>query len=148
MRLNEILIVGRLTRDPEPPKKAGDSCVTSFSIAVDNPGKKETAGASFFDVKAWGEQQTTFLSRYFTKGSLILVKGSLKQETWTDTKTNEKKSRIVIVARDLGFAGSKEQQAPSTSPEEQRATRRTTDQTQSVIASMADKAAQEDDLPF
>ena len=76
--LNQIIIMGRLTRDPELRRTQSGTAVCSFSVAVDRDfksqsGEKET---DFIDVVAW-RQTGEFVSKYFTKGRMIVVSGSL-----------------------------------------------------------------------
>ena len=77
--LNQIIIMGRLTRDPELRRTQSGTAVCSFSVAVDRDfksqsGEKET---DFIDVVAW-RQTGEFVSKYFTKGRMIVVSGSLQ----------------------------------------------------------------------
>ena len=77
--LNQIIIMGRLTRDPALRRTQSGTAVCSFSVAVDRDfksqsGEKET---DFIDVVAW-RQTGEFVSKYFTKGRMIVVSGSLQ----------------------------------------------------------------------
>ena len=83
--LNQIIIMGRLTRDPELRRTQSGTAVCSFSVAVDRDfksqsGEKET---DFIDVVAW-RQTGEFVSKYFTKGRMIVVSGSLQSRKWQD----------------------------------------------------------------
>ena len=83
--LNKIIIMGRLTRDPELRRTGSGTAVTSFSLAVDRDfksqsGEKET---DFIDVVAW-RSTAEFVSRYFTKGRMVVVEGRLQIREWTD----------------------------------------------------------------
>ena len=83
--LNKIFIMGRLTRDPELRRTQSGTAVCSFSVAVDRDfksqsGEKET---DFIDVVAW-RQTGEFVSKYFTKGRMIVVSGSLQSRKWQD----------------------------------------------------------------
>ena len=74
--LNKIIVMGRLTRDPELRRTQSGTAVTSFSVAVDRDfknqaGEKET---DFIDVVAW-RNTAEFVSRYFTKGRMAVVEG-------------------------------------------------------------------------
>ena len=76
--LNKIIIMGRLTRDPELRRTGSGTAVTSFSLAVDRDfksqsGEKET---DFIDVVAW-RSTAEFVSKYFTKGRMAVVEGRL-----------------------------------------------------------------------
>ena len=96
--LNHITIMGRLTRDPELRRTGSGIAVASFTVAVDRDfspkdgGKRET---DFIDCVAWrgtGE----FVSKYFTKGRVIVVEGRLEMRNWTDKEGNKRRSAEVI----------------------------------------------------
>ena len=92
--LNHIVIMGRLVRDPEIRRTGTGIAVASFSVAVERDfgknenGEKET---DFIDCVAW---RTTgeFVSKYFTKGSMIVVSGRLQIRGWTDKDGNKRRS--------------------------------------------------------
>ena len=95
--LNKIFIMGRLTRDPELRRTQSGTPVTSFSLAVDRDfksqsGEKET---DFIDVVAW-RQTGEFVSKYFTKGRMIVVSGSLQSRKSQDRDGNKRRSAEVI----------------------------------------------------
>ena len=83
--LNRIILMGRLTRDPELRRTGSGTAVTSFSLAVDRDfksqsGEKET---DFIDIVAW-RNTAEFVSKYFTKGRMAVVEGRLQLRDWTD----------------------------------------------------------------
>lgn len=94
--LNCITIVGRLTRDPELRRTGNGIAVASFTVAVDRDfaqdGKKET---DFIDCVAW-RQTGEFVSKYFRKGSMIVVKGRLQIRNWNDKDGNKRKTAEVV----------------------------------------------------
>ena len=96
--LNHITIMGRLTRDPELRRTGTGIAVTSFSVAVDRDfgknenGEKET---DFIDCVAW-RQTGEFVSKYFTKGSMIVVSGRLQVRSWTDKEGNKRRTAEVV----------------------------------------------------
>ena len=106
--LNHIVIMGRLTRDPELRRTGTGIAVASFSVAVDRDfggrdgGERET---DFIDCVAW---RTTgeFVSKYFTKGSMIVVSGRLQIRGWTD-KDGNKRRTAEVVADNVYFGESK-----------------------------------------
>lgn len=104
--LNTITIMGRLTRDPELRRTAAGVAVASFSVAVDRDfaqdGKKET---DFIDCVAW-RQTGEFVSKFFTKGKMIVVKGRLQIRSWKDKDGNNRRS-AEVVADNCYFAESK-----------------------------------------
>ena len=105
--LNKIILMGRLTRDPELRRTQSGTAVTSFSLAVDRDfksqnGEKET---DFIDVVAW-RQTGEFVSRYFTKGRMAVVEGRLQIRDWTDKEGNKRRS-AEVVADQVYFGDSK-----------------------------------------
>ena len=105
--LNKIIIMGRLTRDPELRRTGSGTAVTSFSLAVDRDfksqsGEKET---DFIDVVAW-RSTAEFVSKYFTKGRMAVVEGRLQIRDWTD-KDGGKRRSAEIVADNVYFGDSK-----------------------------------------
>ena len=106
--LNHITIMGRLTRDPELRRTGSGIAVASFSVAVDRDfggrdgGERET---DFIDCVAW-RQTGEFVSKYFTKGSMIVVSGRLQIRSWTDKEGNKRRS-AEVVADNVYFGESK-----------------------------------------
>ena len=96
--LNHITIMGRLTRDPELRRTGSGVAVASFTVAVDRDfggrdgGEKET---DFIDCVAW-RQTGEFVSKYFTKGRMIVVSGRLQIRTWTDKDGNKRRTAEVV----------------------------------------------------
>ena len=96
--LTHITIMGRLTRDPELRRTGTGIAVASFSVAVDRDfsgrdgGEKET---DFIDCVAW-RQTGEFVSKYFTKGSMIVVSGRLQIRSWTDKDGNKRRTAEVV----------------------------------------------------
>ena len=106
--LNHITIMGRLTRDPELRRTGSGIAVASFTVAVDRDfggrdgGEKET---DFIDCVAW-RQTGEFVSKYFTKGRMIVVSGRLQIRSWTDKDGNKRRS-AEVVADNCYFGDSK-----------------------------------------
>lgn len=106
--LNHIVIMGRLTRDPELRRTGSGIAVAGFTVAVDRDfigkdgGEKET---DFIDCVAW-RQTGEFVSKYFTKGSMIVVSGRLQMRSWTD-KDGNKRRTAEVVAENVYFGDSK-----------------------------------------
>lgn len=105
--LNHIVIMGRLTRDPELRRTGSGTAVASFSVAVDRDyapqgQEKET---DFIDCVAWAGRGE-FVAKYFTKGSMIVVSGRLQIRGWTDKDGNKRRSAEVN-ASDIWFGESK-----------------------------------------
>jgi len=111
--LNHIVLMGRLTRDPELRQTGSGKSVASFSIAVDRDrksadGEKET---DFIDVIAW-RNTAEFVSKFFTKGKLAVVSGRLQIRSWTD-KDGNKRRTAEVVAENVYFGDSKKDTADS-----------------------------------
>ena len=106
--LNHITIMGRLTRDPELRRTGSGIAVASFTVAVDRDfsgrdgGEKET---DFIDCVAW-RQTGEFVSKYFTKGSMIVASGRLQIRNWNDKDGNKRRS-AEVVADNVYFGESK-----------------------------------------
>ena len=105
--LNKIILMGRLTRDPELRRTQSGTAVTSFSLAVDRDfksqsGEKET---DFIDSVAW-RSTAEFVSKYFTKGRMAVVEGRLQIRDWTDRDGGKRRSAEVI-ADNVYFGDSK-----------------------------------------
>ena len=106
--LNHITIMGRLTRDPELRRTGSGIAVASFTVAVDRDfggrdgGEKET---DFIECVAW-RQTGEFVSKYFTKGSMIVVSGRLQIRSWNDKEGNKRRS-AEVVADNVYFGESK-----------------------------------------
>ena len=105
--LNKIILMGRLTRDPELRRTSSGTAVTSFSLAVDRDfksqgGDKET---DFIDIVAW-RSTAEFVSKYFTKGRMAVVEGRLQIRDWTDRDGGKRRSAEVI-AENVYFGDSK-----------------------------------------
>ena len=106
--LNHIVIMGRLTRDPELRRTQSGIPVASFSLAVDHDvPNRETGerGVDFIDVVVW-RQTAEFVSKYFAKGRMAVVSGRLQIRKWTDNQGNKRNS-AEVVADNVYFGDSK-----------------------------------------
>lgn len=112
--LNRIILMGRLTRDPELRHTQTGTPVASFSLAVDRDFKDKTTGeksTDFIDIVAW-RQTAEFVSRFFTKGRMAVVEGRLQIRDWKDREGNNRRSAEVI-ADNVYFGDSKRDGAPT-----------------------------------
>lgn len=98
--INQVVLLGRLVRDPEQRTTSTGKTIASFSIAVDRGG--ESDAADFFDVTAW-EKLGELVIQYLAKGRRVLVQGRLRQDSWDDKETGKKRSRIEVTATDVTF---------------------------------------------
>ena len=110
--LNRIILMGRLTRDPELRHTQTGTAVASFSLAVDRDFKDRNTGekaTDFIDIVAW-RQTAEFVSRYFTKGRMAVVEGRLQIRDWTDKEGGKRRS-AEVVADNVYFGDSKRDSA-------------------------------------
>lgn len=105
--LNCAIIMGRLVADPELRTTPNGVSVTSFRVAVDRNFVRqgEERQADFIDVVAW-RQTAEFVTRFFRKGSMIAVQGSIQTRSYEDKQGN-KRTAVEIVADNVSFTGSK-----------------------------------------
>ena len=105
--LNKIILMGRLTRDPELRRTGTGTAVTSFSLAVDRDFKSQSGEKEmdFIDIVAW-RSTAEFVSKYFTKGRMAVVEGRLQIRDWTD-KDGGKRRSAEVVADNVYFGDSK-----------------------------------------
>lgn len=119
--LNCAVIMGRLVADPELRTTPNGISVTSFCVAVDRSFVKagEERKADFINVVAW-RQTADFVTRYFHKGSMIAVQGSIQTRSYED-KNGNKRTAVEIVADNVSFCGSKSEQGGGNRYEAQQA---------------------------
>lgn len=104
--LNTAIIMGRLTADPELRTTQTGLSVTSFTVAVDRNYKSgDERQTDFINVVAW-RGTADFVSRYFKKGQMIAVQGSIQTRSYED-KNGNKRTAVEIVADNVSFCGSK-----------------------------------------
>lgn len=106
--LNRIILMGRLTRDPELRHTQTGTAVASFSLAVDRDFRNRDSGekgVDFIDVVAW-RNTAEFVSKYFTKGRMAVVEGRLQIRDWTDREGGKRRS-AEVVADNIYFGDSR-----------------------------------------
>ena len=106
--LNRIILMGRLTRDPELRQTQSGASVANFSLAVDRDFKDKQTGekpTDFIDIVAW-RSSAEFVSRFFTKGRMAVVEGRLQLRDWTDRDGNKRRTAEVL-AEHVYFGDSK-----------------------------------------
>lgn len=101
--LNKAILMGRLTADPDLRQTPNGVSVVSFSIAVDRNYNREQT--DFINIVAW-RQTADFVSRYFKKGQLVAVEGSIQTRSYTD-KSGNKRTAFEVVADQVYFAESR-----------------------------------------
>lgn len=109
--LNRIVLMGRLTRDPELRRTQSGTAVVSFSIACDRDYAAQGAEreTDFIDIVAW-RGTAEFVDKYFSKGRIIVVAGRLQIRNWQDKEGNKRRS-AEVVADNVYFGDSKRDSA-------------------------------------
>lgn len=115
--INQVILMGNLTRDPELRTTPGGQSVCSFSLAInrswqDQSGQQQDA-VDYFDVTAWGKLGE-LVAQYLAKGRRCLVQGRLSQSTWDDKQSGQKRSKVEVVATDVTFLDGPGGAAPAT----------------------------------
>ena len=151
--MNVVAIMGRLVADPELRTTTQGNSVCSFRIACDRSyvQQGQERQADFIDIVAW-RQQAEFVSKYFQKGSMIAIDGSLQTRQYQD-KNGNNRTAVEVVANNISFAGAKRQDSQNApSYEQQTASYVQQSKAQSGFAQgSADDFAvinDNDDLPF
>lgn len=118
--LNVVAIMGRLVADPELRTTPAGHSVCSFRIACDRSyvQQGQERQADFIDIVAW-RQQADFVSKYFQKGSMIAIDGSLQTRQYQD-KNGNNRTAVEVVAKNISFAGAKRQDSQSVPTYEQQ----------------------------
>ena len=137
MAFNKVILMGRLTADPELKQTQSGTTVTSFNIAVDR--KVKDSPCDFFTIVAW-KQTAEFIYRYFKKGQAILVCGELQTRSWTDNNGN-KRTAVEVVASEATFCESKKESETNYAPSYSNAT-------QGKFEPRFEEAKADDGLPF
>ena len=144
--INQVILLGRLTRDPEARTTSTGKTVVSFSLAVDRQGSDDQA--DFFDITAW-EKLGDLVTQYLSKGRRVLVQGRLRQDSWDDKETGKKRSRVEVTATDVTFLDGPSgdgQSAPAASNNNSSSTNKKSDDV--VIEDIDDKPIDLSEIPF
>lgn len=118
--LNQVNLMGNLTRDPELRVTPKGTAICQFSLAINRKWKDESQQereeVTYVDCEAWGKSGEN-ISKYCTKGRPLFVNGRLKLDQWEDKTTHEKRSKMKVVVEQFQFLGSQQsdgQRASST----------------------------------
>lgn len=104
--MNNVVLMGRLVADPEIRTTSTGKSVANFRIAVDRPySKSGDKQADFITIVAW-EKTADFISRYFSKGSMIAIQGSIQTRSYEDS-SGSKRTATEVLAREVSFCGDK-----------------------------------------
>lgn len=115
--LNVVAIMGRLTADPELKTTQQGTYCTRFNIACDRSYSKGEKQTDFVTITAW-RQTAEFICKYFQKGSLIAIDGSIQTNQYKDKNGNNRTS-FEVLAKNVNFAGSKSEKSSARSFDEQ-----------------------------
>lgn len=96
--INQVILMGRLTRDPDMRTTPNGKTVTSFGLAVDRQSQDDSA--DFFDITAW-EKLGELVNQYLSKGRRCLVQGRLSFRQWE--QDGQKRSKVEVIATDVTF---------------------------------------------
>lgn len=135
--INQVILMGRLTRDPEQRTTASGKNVVSFSIAVDRVGQDDQA--DFFNITAW-EKLGDLVMQYLQKGRRVLVQGRLRQDSWEDKETGKRQSRIEVIATDVTFLDGPNNDGGSQKP--------VSNNKEEVVTAIDDKPIDLSEIPF
>lgn len=107
LNFNQAILAGRLTADPELKTTQSGISVTQFTIAVNRPRRKDdnTDTSDFISCVAWKER-AELVTKYFRKGSAIMVTGQIQTRTWTDNN-NQKRYATEVLVDNIRFVDSK-----------------------------------------
>ena len=117
--INMVALMGRLTYEPELRTTQSGVSVLSFQVACDRSyqSQGQERQADFIDCVAW-RQTAEFISRYFHKGSMIAVEGSIQTRNYTDKNGNNRKA-VEVIANNVSFCGSKAESGTSSAPSQE-----------------------------
>ncbi len=152
MDLNKVLLVGRVTAQPELRKTPGGQSVTTFSIATnrvwnDKNGARQE-DTEFHTIVSWG-RQAEIASQFLTKGAMVLIEGRLQTRSWQDKQGNARKSTEIVSERlqlgprpqGAGQGGGMKQMPPKAEGNQPAAE-------EIPVINMDDDMAPKEDLPF
>lgn len=112
--INNAVIMGRIVANPEARVTANGTSVTSFTVAIDRRFSKqgEEKQTDFVDIVAWGKT-CDFICKFFSKGQMIAIQGSIQTRMFEDKNGNKRKA-VEIVAENVSFCGGKSDNANTT----------------------------------
>lgn len=154
---NHVTLAGNLTRDPEltytPKGTAVCKCTLALNHSWTTEAGEKREEVSFIDLVIWGRTAEN-VAQYMKKGRPMLADGRLKQETWDDKQTGQKKSRVVVIVNTVLFLGTPDKgEGEQRQPQGQPSGRTMPSRQQRASAAAADSGAQDgppdsDDVPF
>lgn len=138
--INQVILMGRLTRNPEQRTTPSGKTVVNFALAVDRVGQDDQA--DFFEITAW-EKLGELVVQYLSKGRRVLVQGRLRQDSWDDKETGKKRSRVEVTATDVTFLD-----GPSDSSGAGSAPAKSNNKEESRVEEVDDKPIDLSEIPF
>ena len=153
LNLNKVVLVGRLTADPELKQTPSGVAVTTFTLAVNRRFQPKTENgapaqqqADFISCVAW-RNQAEFLCRYFRKGSSVCITGAVQTRSWTD-QSNQKRYATEIVVDDVMFVDSKSESGTANGAEASAPTSPVPPAIDAITAPNFETLKTDEDLPF
>lgn len=143
--INQVILMGRLTRDPEMRSTTTGKSIASFSLAVDRATQDDQA--DFFDITAW-EKLGELANQYLSKGRRCLVQGRLRQDSWDDKETGKKRTRIEVVATDITFLDGPSGEGSNVAPRTADTSSNNKKSNDVVIDDIDDKPIDLSEIPF
>ena len=146
--VNQVILMGNLTRDPELRQTPSGQSVTSFSLALNRSYKGQNGewqeATDYVDIVAWGPLAER-VSQYLTKGRRALVQGRLQSRSWE--QEGQKRNNLEVIANDVTFVDSRGEGGdsagtPSAAPSKKQDTK------EEVIEDIGDEPINLDDIPF
>ena len=139
--INMVALMGRLTFEPEVRTTPSGVSVMRFQVACDRKYQRsgQDRQADFIDCVAW-RQTAEFIGRYFHKGSMIAVEGTLQTSSYTDKNGNQRK-QVEVLANNVSFCGSKSETSGAASSQDEP-------NNSDAENSHFDEIPDDDDLPF
>lgn len=148
--INKVILMGRLTADPEIRQTQGGTAVAKFTVAINRQYADKQTGerqADFISVQAW-RQSAEFVGKYFKKGSMIIVEGNIQNNNYTDSN-GVKHYSYNIIAEKVNFGESKASAQNSNSvPNQAKPAPQTVSSQTSSDLSQFEEVLVGNDLPF
>lgn len=115
--MNQVVLIGRVTRDPELRHTPGGAAVAEISLAVnrtwfDKAANEKRESVSFVEITLWS-RTAEIACEYLRKGSQCAIGGRLEQQSWEDRETGQKRSKLKVVGESLQLLGGKQEQRQS-----------------------------------
>ncbi len=136
--MNKVILIGRLTKNPELRFTSSNIAVTTFSLAVDRIGSEET---DFIDIVVWRKQAEN-CNKYLEKGSKVAVEGSIQKRSY-ENKNGEKRYLTEVVAENVQFLDTKSKVQQETNEYKDSSVKTETNALESLDLKINDS-----DLPF